>query len=458
MSRFPVLLALALVGLLSGTSVWAGDGSDGQPNVVFFLMDDLGWGDPGSYGNTYHRTPHIDALAAAGMRFTAAYAAAPNCSPTRSSILTGQWPARTGITQYLPGNRGYFRKQGKPLLQPELPAGLPREVTTLAEALRDAGYATGMMGKWHLGGGPHRPGHHGFETTVGVGIHNHDSMFAPFGIGAIPGTKKGDYLTDRLAAQACRFIEAHRDEPFFLYLPFFSVHAPVDGKSKLVEAYQRRPKQDGHGHAKYAAMLEGADQAIGRVMDRLSQLGLTEDTIVIFFSDNGAVPRRGFNGPYRKGKGHLYEGGIRVPLIVRWPGHVEAGAVSDVPVSSVDFLPTLTEIAGASVPSRQAVDGADLSPVLTGEGSLPREALYWHYPHYSWAGAAPGGAIRRDGWKLLEFFEDDRVELYNLERDPGETRDLAEERPQRATRLREALHAWRERVDAKMPSPNPDAE
>ena len=424
-----------------------------RPNIVFFLLDDMGYADIGAYGNTYHRTPNIDRLAAEGMLFTDAYAAAPNCSPTRASILTGKWPARTGITQYLPGNVLPHAR----LLQPDLPKGLPLEEAVIAEPLKAAGYATASIGKWHLGGGRFAPYQRGFDVAFAGGHWNaHQSMFAPHPFVDVPGAEDGDYLTDRLTEEALSFIETNTDRPFFLYLPYYAIHSPIEAKQDLIDSYKDREDPSGRNNATYAAMTEGVDQSVGRILVWLDELGLADNTVVIFFSDNGGVPSRAFNGPFRSGKGFLWEGGIREPLIVRWPGVVEPGSQSSTPVSSVDFYPTLLDIAQTQDIAGHQSDGLSLLPLLTQSGDWPREVLYWHYPHYSNAGATPTGAIRVGDWKLMEFFEDGHVELYHLGEDPGETQDLAQREPERAAAMQERLKSWRMSVGAKPALENPN--
>ena len=440
-----IVLCLAFVGSCNTPAP--------RPNIVFLLLDDMGYADIGVYGNTYHRTPNIDRLAAEGMLFTDAYAAAPNCSPTRASILTGKWPARTGITQYLPGNVLPFAR----LLQPDLPKGLPLEEAVIAEPLKAAGYATASIGKWHLGGGRYGPAERGFDVAFAGGHWNaHQSMFAPHPYVDVPDSEDGDYLTDRLTDEALAFMDANADQPFFLYLPYYAVHSPIEAKPDLIEAYRDREDASGRNNATYAAMVEGVDQSVGRILARLEALDLSDNTAVFFFSDNGGVPSRAFNGPFRSGKGFLWEGGIREPLIVRWPGIVEAGARSMTPVSSADFYPTLLDIAQAVDVPGHTSDGLSLLPLLQQSGDWTRDALYWHYPHYSNAGATPTGAIREGDWKLIEFFEDGHTELYHLREDPGETNDLATIEAERAASMRNRLASWRAEVRAKPALENPD--
>lgn len=453
MRTLPIAFPIAFLILSAACSAPAPNSDSAPPNIVFLLLDDMGYADTGVYGNTYHMTPNIDALAAAGMRFTQAYAAAPNCSPTRGSIMTGRAPARTGITQYLPGNVLPHAK----LLQVELPLGLPLSETILAEPLSKAGYATASIGKWHLGGGEYAPENRGFDLNYAGGHWNsHRSMFEPHPFVKLPDAKPGDYLTDNLTDAAERFIEANQERPFFLYLPYYAIHTPIQAKQETIDSYADRVDPSGRNNATYAAMTEGVDESVGRLVSKIEELGLTDRTVIFFFSDNGGVPRLAFNGGLRLGKGYLWEGGIREPLIVKWPSVISPGSLQETPVSSIDFYPTILEMAAAPDAEGHTVDGVSLVPLLKQTGELEREALYWHYPHYANAGSTPTGAIRSGDWKLMEFFEDNHVELYNLGEDPSESKDLAAEQPELAARLQAELAAWRESVGAKEVRPNPD--
>ena len=448
--NWDALIGLLIFAALAGCSSSREEGV--RYNIIFFMLDDMGYADIGAYGNTYHKTPNIDQMAAEGMLFTDAYAAAPNCSPTRGSMLTGLWPARTGITQYLPGNVLPYAQ----LLQPDLPKGLSLEHSVIAEPLQSAGYATASIGKWHLGGGDYGPEARGFDTTFAGGHWNaHASMFAPHPFVEVPGSAEGDYLTDRLTSEALAFIEASKDSPFFLYLPYYAIHGPIQAKQSLIDNYEDRVDESGRNNATYAAMVEGVDQSVGQILEQLDALNLSEHTIVFFYSDNGGVPSRAFNGPFASGKGYLWEGGIRVPLIVKWPGQIREGVRSAVPVSSVDFYPTMLDIAGVPMPDGYEVDGESLLPILNQSGDLGRDALYWHYPHYSNAGATPTGAIREGEWKLIEFFEDGRVALFNLADDPAESTDLSSQFPDRAAAMATKLANWRIDVAAKPALSNP---
>jgi arylsulfatase A-like enzyme len=371
-------------------------------NVVLILADDLGWADLGCYGSTYHKTPNLDRLAGQSLRFTHGYAACPVCSPTRAALLTGRYPPRSGITDWLPGRPD---RPDQKLKRPQLVNDLPASEVTLASAFKKAGYVTGHIGKWHLGGKGGAPEDRGFDVNIG-GDHTGTplSYFAPY-VGKkdkrfMPGLENapaGEYLTDRYAAEAERFLDANRDKPFFLYLPHNAVHTPMRGKPELIARYKPGPAGK-QGNPTYAAMLESLDDAVGRVLKKIDDLKLADRTIVIFTSDNGGLATLEgmaqaptINTPLREGKGYLYEGGIRVPLIVKWPRVTKVGTTTDVPACSIDFFPTLLDACG--IPSEAKPDGINLGPVLKG-GKIEREALYWHYPHYANQGSRPGGAVR----------------------------------------------------------------
>lgn len=432
-----------------------------RPNVVFILADDLGAVDLGCYGSKYHKTPNIDRLAAQGARFTQAYAAAPVCSPTRAAILTGKYPAHLNLTDYLPGIGDLPAHK---LLRPAINMELPASETTIAQVLQKSGYATAHIGKWHLGGKGASPLDRGFDINIaGDDAGQPPSYFAPYrskGKRDLPGLEQapdGEYLTDRLTAEAESFIDKHKDKPFFLYLPHFAAHTPLQAKADLIAKY-KLGGAGSQGNPTYAAMLESLDDSVGRILKKLDDLKLTDKTIVIFTSDNGGQCIVGgkdqpptYNGPLREGKGFLYEGGIRVPLIVKWPGRAKAGSMIAELVCSIDFQPTLLEACG--IKSETKVDGVSLTSLFQGE-SLKRNSLYWHYPHYHLG--RPSGAIRAGDWKMIEFFESDRRELFNLKNESGEGRNLAEEKPGIVKELGEKLAAWRTDVGAKMMKPNPD--
>jgi arylsulfatase A-like enzyme len=437
--------------------------ADNRPNVVFILADDLGWADLGCYGSTYHKTPNLDRLAAEGMRFTNAYAACPVCSPTRASIMTGKYPQRLGITDWLPGRPD---RPDQKLKRPALVTDLPASEVTLAAAFKKAGYITALMGKWHLGSKEASPEKRGFDVNI-AGDHTGTALsyFAPFADKSgriMPGLEKapeGEYLTDRLAEEAVKFIEASRiTRPFFLYLPHYAPHTPMKAKADKIAKYNERPAGQ-QGNPTYAAMVESLDDAVGRVMTTLKRLHLDNDTIVVFTSDNGGLATlEGMptaptcNAPLREGKGYLYEGGIRVPLIIKWPGYIRA-RTTDTPVCSIDFFPTLCEACGIKTDAK--IDGLSLVPVLE-EHKVAQRDLYWHYPHYANQGSKPGGAVRSGNYKLIEFYENDRRELFDVVADVGENKNLAVEKPEVVKQLTEKLAAWRKDVGAKMPTPNPD--
>jgi arylsulfatase A len=429
-------------------------------NFVFLLLDDLGWKDFACYGNTLHETPQIDALAAEGVRFTNAYAACPVCSPTRASILTGKYPARLQLTDWIPGRKQWPTAR---LLTPRFRQELPLEETTIAEALAPLGYRSASIGKWHLGGSGFGPQAQGFSVNVGGDQRGGvSSYYGPFTMPGLENTSKDDYLTEELTKAAERFLDdAAPKGPFFLYMPEYTVHIPLNAREELVEKYRRKLTAGDPRSPVYAAMVESVDQVVGRLRAKLSQLGVADRTVFILTSDNGGLRYEGAsktwvtdNSPLRAGKGHLYEGGIREPLIVHWPGVTKPGQVIDTPMSSVDFLPTVVDIAGGAAPRH--VDGVSLEALLRRGAAPRREALYWHYPHYSNQGGVPSGAIRQGEWKLIEFYEDDRVELYNLQEDPGEKTNVAARDSARAGQMRAKLHAWRKNVQATMPERNPN--
>ncbi|UCG55757.1 MAG: sulfatase [Phycisphaerales bacterium] len=418
-----------------------GAGAGEKPNLLFVLVDDMGWADLPCYGSEFHETPNIDRLAMQAVRFTDAYAAGAVCSPTRASILAGQYPARVGITDFIPGHPRPWSK----LRVPENRLQLPLESVTIAEALKKQGYSTGYIGKWHLGGGEtFVPQNQGFDMVLTGGRNRNDKRVTTF--------------TDT----AVHFLEANRDKPFFLFLSHHTVHIPLEAPQDLVEKYRNKPKAPhGVNNPAYAAMVEHLDNSMGRLVRKLDELDLTRRTVVIFFSDNGGLRQRfdgkgeivASNAPLRDEKGTLYEGGIRVPLIVRWPGVVKPG-VCNIPVTSVDFYPTILDLAGAKADPHHALDGTSIVGLIMRTGRFRRDAIFWHYPHYHHS--TPAGAIREGDWKLIEFFEDGSLELYNLRDDISEKNNLAGRMPEKASRLQRRLAAWRKSVDAKMPTPNPD--
>ncbi len=433
-----------------------------KPNVVLIVADDLGWADLACYGSTFHKTPHLDRMATAGMKFSEAYAACPVCSPTRAALLTGKHPARLQITDWIPGrpnrpdqivNRPAFRNE------------LPLNEVTLAEAFKTAGYTTAHIGKWHLGGDGFGPKEQGFDINI-AGDHTGSplSYFAPFQNKGrfMPGLEKaeaGEYLTDRLTSEAETFVRANAHKPFFLYLPHYGVHTPMRAKAELVKKYADKPTFGKQSNAVYAAMLESLDESVGRVRKLLDELKISDNTIVIFTSDNGGLATLEgqanpptFNGPLREGKGYLYEGGIRVPLLAVGPG-IKPGT-SNVPVTSQDFFPTLCEL--CDIPLSAKFDGISMASLLHGSDAPKRDAMYWHYPHYANQGSRPGGAIRDGQYKLIEYYENNRRELFDLKSDISESRNLIEAKPEIAKALTAKLAAWRTEVGAQMPVPNPN--
>jgi arylsulfatase A-like enzyme len=435
-----------------------------RPNVILILVDDLGAVDLACYGSRFHRTPHLDRLAADGMRFTSAYAACPVCSPTRAAVMTGKYPARLHITDWIPGqpDRPVHR-----LLRPAFRQELPLEEITLAERLHQAGYATATIGKWHLGGDGFEPTRQGFDLNIGGDASGSPKSYFPpfaregFTMPGLADAPPGEYLTDRLFDEAVHFLSAQREHPFFLYLPLYAVHTPLMAPQPAVDSFQDVPPHGQQRNPVYAAMLECVDTGVGRLIATLDQLQLSPNTIVLFTSDNGGLATTEGNrtpatnnAPLREGKGYLYEGGIRVPLLVKWPGHVAAGSQCDAPVSSIDLAPTIAAACNVSV--EDALDGVSLLPLLEQKGELVRDALYWHYPHYSNQGGQPGGAIRRGDFKLIEFYERGRRELFNLRQDPSENVNLAEKQPQLVAELALLLATWREQVGAQSMTPNLD--
>jgi arylsulfatase A-like enzyme len=460
LSRCLFALALAAVALPAVADEPKPAGR--PPNIVFILADDLGWTDLGCQGSKYYETPNIDRLAAQGMRLTSYYAC-QNCAPTRAALMTGQYAPRTGV--YTVGTLERGSAADRKLAVPENVTNLPLDRVTIAQSLKSAGYATALFGKWHLGqAGDYHPAKRGFDEAI-VSMGRHFNFTTSPKVEVPPDAYLADFLTDH----AVRFVEKNKDQPFFLYLPHFGVHAPHEAKKELIAKYEKKPPAGGHRDPTYAAMIDSVDQSVGRVLAKLDELKLADNTVVIFSSDNGGVggyreagvPAKGVtdNAPLRGGKGMLYEGGIRVPFVVRWPGVIKPGSVCDEPALHVDLFPTFVELAGGKRPE-QPLDGVSLVPLLKSSGSekLRREAIYFHFPGYLEAGAAgwrttPVGVIRAGDWKLLEFFEDGRLELYNLKDDLGEKTDLAGKHPDKVRELHDKLRAWRKELNAAMPKP-----
>jgi len=449
-------------------------------NFVFFLIDDFGWMDIGANNpHCFYETSNIDRLARSGTNFTDGYAANPVCSPTRYSIMTGKYPSRVDATNWFSGKRsGRFNPA-------PLNDKMPLQELTLAEAMKEHGYKTVFIGKWHLGSEEkYWPENQGFDVNVGgwaVGSPR-GGYFAPFDNPRLGDYPEGSHLPKVLTDESLKLLERYRNEPFLLYLAFYSVHTPLQGRDDLIAKYKAKrerildanEKEFGQEeqawpvnnkrqvrirqcHAVYGAMVEAMDEQIGRVLDKLDELGIADHTAVVFMSDNGGLSTSEgsptSNLPLRGGKGWLHEGGIREPFLIRWPGVTKPGSQCDVPVVSTDFYPTILDMAGLPLKKDQHLDGVSLVPLLKGRTRIERDAIYWHYPHYSNQGGFPGGAIRMDDWKLIERFEDGQVHLYNLKLDIGERQDLASEYPQRVEQMRSKLHAWYKQVDAKFLQP-----
>jgi arylsulfatase A-like enzyme len=463
MPRLQTLLLTVLLGCLWMPPMVAAEPP--RPNVVIILMDDLGWKDLSCYGSKFYSTPHLDRMAREGMRFTQAYAACPVCSPTRAALLTGKVPARLHLTDYIPGELDQRKHK---VLRPEFHQELPLEELTLAERLHDAGYVTAAIGKWHLGGEGFEPQKQGFDVAVGGfergSVNNY---FAPYlkDDRHLPGLENppaSENITERLTQEAEAFLKRNASKPFFLYLSHYAVHTPLQARPEIVAKYTAAKPDGWQRNAVFAAMVEAMDDSVGRVLTKLEELHLAKNTLVVFTSDNGGLATSGFptelaatnNAPLREGKGYLYEGGIRVPLIARWPEAIKPATTCNVPTSTIDLLPTICAACGIQVVT--SLDGVSILPLLQGATSLDREALYWHYPHYSPQGGKPGGAIRQGDFKLIEFYDSGRRELFNIAQDLSESQNLSDREPQIATQLADQLAAWRTSVGGQMPTPNPD--
>jgi arylsulfatase A-like enzyme len=442
-------------------------------NFVFILADDLGWADLACYGGDLHETPNIDRLARESMRFTDAYAAAPVCTPTRASIMTGKHPARLHMTIWHEAAAA-TPPQNRKVIPPAVVANLPLEEVTIAEALREGGYRTALAGKWHLGTAGYYPETQGFDINIGGtfwgapptffypyrGLAGKELRYVPH----LGNGRPGEYLTDRLTDEALKTLDYETGRPFFLYLAHHAVHTPIEAKAPMVEKYRARMRPGmHHQNAAYAAMVQSLDESVGRVQADLERRGLADNTVIIFTSDNGGyINRYGSqtvtsNYPLRSGKGSLYEGGVRVPLMVKWPGVTKAASTCAEPVYSADLFPTMLEMARQPAPSGpgRERDGMSLAPLLGNPSArLQRDALFFHYPHY-YATTSPVSAVRARDWKLLEYHEDGRLELYHLAKDLSESNNLAPQLPERTEELRRLLDGWRQSVNAQMPAPNP---
>lgn len=421
------------------------------PNFVFILVDDMGATDLGCYGSKFYETPNIDRLAKDGLRFTQGYAACTVCSPTRASLLTGKNPAALRLTDWIAGHDRPFAK----LKIPEWTKELRASEVTLPALLKKAGYATASIGKWHLG--PAGPTERGFDLNIaGTEKGQPPTYFSPYRIATLPDGPDGEFLTDRLTSEAEKFIETNKDRPFFLYLPHFAVHQPIAGKPAVVEKYKAKATMaDPQHNATYAALIESVDESVGRIRAKLDALGIAENTVIIFTSDNGGLVlgQTTYNLGLRAGKGSAYEGGVRVPLIYCWPGKIKPGERAE-PAITADHFYTMLDLAG--VPSATPGDYRSLAPLVLGTGTIEPRELHWHYPHYHPGGATPYSAVRSGDFKLIAFFEDSHVELYNLKDDPEEKTNLVPSNPAKAEEMRRQLTAWWMEVRAQLPTPNPD--
>ena len=458
-----LLLSLSVLAACSG----GGSRESVSPNVVLVLVDDLGWMDLGCQGSTLYESPRIDALAAEGTRFTQAYSNCPVCSPSRAALMSGQNPGRVGFTGHITAIGRHRYPESGAIVPPDDFMHLRREVVTVAEALREAGYVSASIGKWHLGDEPYWPTTQGFDTNVAGHTHGSPaSYFFPYRKPEqtwnpdmpnldLSESGEGEYLTDRLTDEAVAFIDANQDRPFFLYLSHYAVHTPLEARQDLISKYEAKIAAGADGkNAVYAAMVETVDRSVGRVLDKLDELGLDERTVVAIASDNGGLASVTDNAPLRAGKGHLYEGGIRVPLIIRWPGHGVPGSLVHEPVTNADIYPFITNLAGLDADRYPAPDARDLGRLIELGAWQPRD-LIWYYPHYSPQASAPGAAILSAGYKLIEFYDPPSVELYHLDSDISEERNLADRIPRKTEELRSLLNAW---IDENVPirhTPNP---
>ena len=432
-----------------------------KPNIVYINIDDLGWTDLACYGSKYYETPNIDRLVSMGLKFTDAYASASNCAPSRAGLLTGQYSPRHGIYTVNSSERG--NAKDRKLIPTANTVTLADSIFTIAEALKRAGYITASMGKWHLGDDPKTQG---FDINIGGNHSGHPkTYFSPYQNKNLTDGPIGEYLTDRLTDEAIGFLRNNKNRTFFLYMTYYTVHTPIEGKEELIRKYQKKRASLQHKNATYAAMIEAMDTNVGRLVDTLEELKLTDNTLIVFTSDNGGLFTVSEQFPLKYGKGAYYEGGTRVPLIVRWDGEIKANSVSDVPVINLDFYPTLLEISNASYKKGQIPDGVSLTPILFDLGTIKDRALYWHFPIYLEAQngyneftgrdpyfrTRPGSTMRYGKWKLHQYFEDGAVELYNLDTDLTEQNNLAEINPKKTSELLIMLDAWRSNTNAAIP-------
>lgn len=454
MARFPLILFLSL--LCNSTFLLASE----KPNIVFFFIDDMGWADVGFMGNEYHETPNIDRLAAESMVFTDAYANAPNCAPSRACLMSGKYSPRHGI--YTVGDPRRGNHKYRKLEPAENTTVLADDFITMAEALKSNGYTSAAMGKWHLGADPTTQG---FDVNIAGkewGSPSGGGYHSPYKYPNLVNKKKGEYLTDRLTDEACNFIEQNRSQSFFLYLSHYAVHTPIQAKDSLTKKYLAKPTSEHHKNAKYAAMVQSVDESVGKVLKKLDDLKLSQSTVIVFTSDNGGHSGATSNYPLRGAKGMLYEGGIREPFICRWPGVTQAGSKCDEPIIGIDLYPTFLEMTNTATPEGYELDGHSIVPLLKdATASLDRDAIYWHFPCYLQGKGdphggpfrtTPAGAIRKGDWKLIEWFESGRKELYNLKSDIGETKNLLKNHPDVANDLYATMKTWRADVNAPIPT------
>ena len=444
-------VAVASVTLMLAIAAANALAADEPMNVIFIMADDLGWMDLRCQGNPILRTPAIDKLASGGMRFTSAYAAAPVCSPTRAAIMTGLAPARLHITQHGADSKRFW-PDDRLVQPPHTNHELSLKTNTIAERLKAIGYATGFFGKWHLGEDQKFwPTQHGFDVNLGgCGFGGPPTYFDPYRIPSLPSRKTGEYLTDRLADEAISFMRREKNKPMFVCLWTYNPHYPFEAPAEMVAHYEGK-RGPGLKNPVYGGQIEATDRAVGRVLDELDRLDIAEKTVVVFTSDNGGWSGATDNRPLRAGKGYLYEGGLRVPLIIRWPGVTKSGTASDSPVISMDLTATILDAAGVKLRESESLDGESLRPLFNG-GELNRTALFFHYPHFAFHKAnRPGSAIRYGKHKLILRYDDDSIELFDLENDLGENKNLAEENSEMALQLRGKLQEWLTSTNAGIP-------
>ena len=451
-------------------AAWLGGGAlaaGRPPNIVLILIDDMGWKDAGCCGSAVFETPNVDRLATEGMRFTQAYANCPVCSPSRAALMTGKNPARLGFTSHITAIGRHRHPEGSRLLPPDDRLQLPLSEVTIADALKPAGFVSASVGKWHLGPEGFWPEDQGFDVNIGGWTHGSPpSYFYPYkdpekdwnpSIPTLQGGEPGEYLTDRLTSEGMTFIRKNRDRPFFLYMTHYAVHTPLQAPDPLIDKYREKlAGRDTGIDPVYAAMIENMDTNVGRLLDTLDETGCRDNTLVILTSDNGGLARVTDNTPLRAGKGSLYEGGIRVPMIVRWPGQVAPGTTCSEPVIGSDLYPTILDAIESAWKPAKPLDGVSIAPLWRGADHVERAPLFWYYPHYHSESMRPGAAIRMTDYKLIETYDPPGVELFNLADDPSEQNNLAEAMPERTTSMLAELHAYLDRVNAVRPTPNPN--